>query len=214
MFDFTSIHPFNDGNGRMSRLLMLLLLYKNGYNVGKYVSIEREIEQSKETYYEALAASSQGWGAGRHSYVPFVRYMLGVVLACYRALDAKVAIAHAASSEEGLYEYFSMHLGGVSKQEILDDNPFMSQRTLERCLQKMQAEGTVKKLGAARYGILPCWVVALVEAAAVAGLWLLGAVDAAAVTCSPWVRIGFQRRAPVLRLRLPPRDSASVVMFV
>lgn len=137
MFDFTSIHPFNDGNGRMSRLLMLLLLYKNGYNVGKYVSIEREIEQSKETYYEALAASSQGWGAGRHSYVPFVRYMLGVVLACYRALDAKVAIAHAASSEEGLYEYFSMRLGGVSKQEILDDNPFMSQRTLERCLQKM-----------------------------------------------------------------------------
>ncbi len=76
VFDFVSIHPFNDGNGRMSRLLTLLLLYRCGYTVGKYVSIEKEIERSKETYYEALGASSAGWQDGENDYTPFVTYML------------------------------------------------------------------------------------------------------------------------------------------
>ena len=84
VFDFVSIHPFNDGNGRMSRLLTLLLLYRSGYTVGKYVSIEKEIERTKSTYYEALAASSIGWQDGNNDYVPFVTYMLGVITACYK----------------------------------------------------------------------------------------------------------------------------------
>ena len=79
VFDFVSIHPFNDGNGRMSRLLTLLLLYQNGYTVGKYVSIEAEIEKSKETYYEVLRASSTGWSEGKNDYTPFVTYLLGVI---------------------------------------------------------------------------------------------------------------------------------------
>ena len=83
ILDFLCIHPFNDGNGRMSRLLTLLLFYKAGYTVGKYVSLEMLIEKSKETYYETLQASSYGWHAGNNSYEPFVRYYLGISLKAY-----------------------------------------------------------------------------------------------------------------------------------
>ena len=74
------IHPFNDGNGRMSRLLTLLMLCRNGYMVGKYISIEHLIEQSKSTYYEALAASTQGWDDNANDYAPFTNYLLGIIL--------------------------------------------------------------------------------------------------------------------------------------
>ena len=77
---FLCIHPFNDGNGRMSRLLTLLLFYKAGYIVGKYVSMEMLIEKTKETYYEALQACSTGWHEGENSYEPFVKYYLGIML--------------------------------------------------------------------------------------------------------------------------------------
>ena len=80
ILDFLCIHPFNDGNGRMSRLLTLLLFYKAGYIVGKYVSMEMLIEKTKETYYEALQASSTGWHEGENSYEPFVKYYLGIML--------------------------------------------------------------------------------------------------------------------------------------
>ena len=80
VLDFLCIHPFNDGNGRMSRLLTLLLLYRSGYIVGKYISIEKVIEQSKETYYETLQRSSVGWHENKNDYAPFVRYLLGPLL--------------------------------------------------------------------------------------------------------------------------------------
>ena len=83
VLDFTCVHPFGDGNGRMSRLLTLLLLYRCGYMVGKYVSVEGEIERTKGDYYGALAESSRGWDEGENDPGPFVRYMLGTVLACY-----------------------------------------------------------------------------------------------------------------------------------
>jgi Fic family protein len=151
IFDFVSIHPFNDGNGRMSRLMTLLLLYRCGYTVGKYVSIEAEIEATKETYYEALAASSVGWESGENDYEPFVTYMLGVITACYTELDKRfAALSSNGSNEDTLRAYFDGLLGKVSKRQILDDNPVMSQRTVERILQKMQAEGYIEKVGAAR----------------------------------------------------------------
>ncbi len=151
VFDFVSIHPFNDGNGRMSRLLTLLLLYRNGYTVGKYVSIEAEIERTKETYYEALAASSIGWSGGESDYTPFVTYMLGVVGACYATLDERFStLSSSGSNEDALREYFGSMVAGVSKREIMDANPTMSQRTVERILQKLQAEGFIEKVGAAR----------------------------------------------------------------
>ena len=151
VFDFVSIHPFNDGNGRMSRLLTLLLMYRNGYDVGKYVSIEKEIEVSKETYYEALAASSSGWQNGENDYAPFVTYMLGIVIACYRELDSRFSIvALPAGNEEAIRAFFDRLIGTATKREIMDANPNMSQRTLERILGKLQDEGVVEKVGAAR----------------------------------------------------------------
>lgn len=151
VFDFVSIHPFNDGNGRMSRLLTLLLMYRNGYDVGKYVSIEKEIEASKETYYEALAASSSGWQNGENDYAPFVTYMLGIVIACYRELDSRFSVvALPTGNEEAIRAFFSRLIGTATKREIMDANPNMSQRTLERILAKFQDEGVVEKVGAAR----------------------------------------------------------------
>ena len=151
IFDFVSIHPFNDGNGRMSRLFTLLLLYKNGYDVGKYVSVEAEIERSKETYYDALRAISAGWARGEADYAPFVTYMLGVIGACYAELDRRMqAVAEGATGEEALRSYFDDLVGSASKREILDAIPSLSQRTAERLLQKLQREGYVEKVGAAR----------------------------------------------------------------
>lgn len=151
VFDFVSIHPFNDGNGRMSRLLTLLLMYRNGYDVGKYVSIEKEIENSKETYYEALSASSTGWQNGENDYVPFVTYMLGIVTACYRELESRFSVvALPAGNEESIRAFFDRLVGTATKREIMDANPNMSQRTLERILAKLQGEGVVEKVGAAR----------------------------------------------------------------
>lgn len=151
VFDFVSIHPFNDGNGRMSRLMTLLLLYRNGYTVGKYLSIEAEIEKTKETYYEALSASSIGWNAGRSDYAPFVTYMLGIIEACYSALDARLsALSSSDSNESIIRRYFDTSIGSVSKLEIANANPTISQRTIERILPKLQAEGYIEKIGAAR----------------------------------------------------------------
>lgn len=151
VFDFVSIHPFNDGNVRMSRLLTLLLMYRAGYDIGKYISIEKEIERTKETYYEALAASSAGWQDGENDYVPFVTYMLGVMTACYKELDGRFEVVTApASNEESVRAFFTRFVGAASKREIMDANPGMSQRTLERILSKLQDEGVVEKVGAAR----------------------------------------------------------------
>ena len=150
-FDFVCIHPFNDGNGRMSRLLTLLLLYRCGYTIGKYVSMEKEIERTKETYYEALAASSPGWQDGENDYVPFVTYMLGVLTACYKELDQRFArVCAPGGNEETLRAYFSQLVGSATKYDIMDANPSMSKRTIERILKKLQDEGLVEKTGAAR----------------------------------------------------------------
>lgn len=150
-FDFMSIHPFNDGNGRMSRLLTLLLMYRSGYEVGKYISIEKEIESTKETYYEALAESSQGWRERKSDYVPFVTYMLGIIDACYRELANRFSLAGApANNEDAVRTFFERLIGPATKREIMDANPGMSQRTLERILSRLQQEGLIEKVGAAR----------------------------------------------------------------
>lgn len=151
IFDFVSIHPFNDGNGRMGRLLTLLLMYRSGYDVGKYVSIEREVERTKTTYYEALAASSTGWQDGENDYVPFVTYMLGIVTACYKELENRFeVVASPMGNEESVRAFFSNLVGTATKREIMDTNPGMSQRTLERILSKLQNEGVIERVGAAR----------------------------------------------------------------
>ena len=151
VFDFVSIHPFIDGNGRMSRLLMLLPLYQNGYLAGKYLSLEKEIEQTKQTYYEVLQESSVGWAKRENNYLPFVTYFLGIVLSCYRELDERLSIADGASgNEEVVARVLMKAIAPISKHQVEELCPTLGARTVERTLQKMVKEGTVKKVGAAR----------------------------------------------------------------
>ena len=150
VFDLTCIHPFMDGNGRMSRLLTLLLLYRSGYTAGRYVSIERLIQRTRETYYEALLASSQGWHEVANDYRPFVRYMLGVVLAAYRDLSARADAMRAAGSTKAdrVEEMLTQYQVPVRKRDILDRYPDISETTVERTLAQMLKRGTITKIGA------------------------------------------------------------------
>ena len=153
VLDFLCIHPFNDGNGRMSRLLTLLLLYRAGYIVGKYISIEKLIEESKETYYEALRQSSQKWHEEANDYAPFVRYTLGVVAAAYRDFSTRVQALAASdmSKPDRIREIIKGTLGKITKAEIIEQCPDISQITVQRTLADLQKSGEILKLGGGRY---------------------------------------------------------------
>lgn len=153
VLDFLCIHPFNDGNGRMSRLLTLLLLYRAGYIVGKYISIEKLIEESKETYYEALQQSSQKWHEEANDYAPFVRYTLGVVAAAYRDFSTRVQALAASdmSKPDRIREIIKGTLGKITKAEIIEQCPDISQITVQRTLADLQKSGEILKLGGGRY---------------------------------------------------------------
>lgn len=153
ILDFLCIHPFNDGNGRMSRLLTLLLLYRADYIVGKYISIEKLIEQSKETYYEALQESSVGWHENKNSYEPFVRYMLGVIVAAYRDFSSRVQLLTASglSKPDRIREIIKGTLGKITKAELMKKCPDISQITIQRTLNDLQKRGEIIKLSGGRY---------------------------------------------------------------
>ena len=149
VFDFLCIHPFNDGNGRMSRLLTLLLLYRQGYVVGKYISLERQIEQSKQTYYEVLRESSDGWNAGRNDPVPFLRYMLGTVIKAYREFESRVThlVNGKMTKADRIRMAFEQRLGKVTKADIALECPDISISTIEQTLGKLLSEGVIEKVG-------------------------------------------------------------------
>lgn len=151
-FDFTCIHPFVDGNGRMSRLLTLLLLYQSGYMVGKYVSIEHEIEKTKQTYYEALHESSFGWSEGESSYVSFVRYLLGIILSAYRGFESRIGGLTDKSLSKALRveKLFSKKIGKITKADILNELPDISQTTVERSLKELLDAKKIEKVGSGR----------------------------------------------------------------
>lgn len=153
ILDFLCIHPFNDGNGRMSRLLTLLLLYRSGYIVGKYISIEKVIEQSKETYYKTLQQSSAGWHENQNDYTPFVRYMLGVIVAAYRDFSSRVQVlvTSGMSKPDRIREVIKGTLGKITKAEIMEKCPDISQITVQRALIELQKKGEIIKLGGGRY---------------------------------------------------------------
>lgn len=153
VLDFLCIHPFNDGNGRMSRLLTLLLLYRQGYIVGKYISIEKLIEQSKETYYEALQQSSQNWHEGKNDYLPFVRYSLGIVAAAYRDFSSRVKLLTTSGigKPDRIREILKNHLGKMTKAELMKQCPDISIATVQRSLIELQKSGDIIKLGGGRY---------------------------------------------------------------
>ena len=153
ILDFLCIHPFNDGNGRMSRLMTLLLLYQSGYFVGKYISIERLIADSKETYYEVLQDSSAGWHEGTNDYLPFVRYMLGIVVAAYREFTSRVdiLITRGLSKPERVREIIRSTTGRITKTQIMKQCPDISQKTVERALKELMDSGWIIKIGGGRY---------------------------------------------------------------
>lgn len=153
ILDFLCIHPFNDGNGRMSRLLTLLLLYRAGHIVGMYISIEKLIEQSKETYYETLQESSLHWHEEENDDAPFVRYMLGVIVAAYRDFSSRVQllVTSGMSKPERVREIVRGSIGKMTRAQIMEKCPDISRVTVERALTDMVKKGEILKIGGGRY---------------------------------------------------------------
>lgn len=152
VLDFLCIHPFSDGNGRMSRLLTLLLLYRSGFVVGKYISVEMLIEKSKEQYYETLRESSIGWHENVNSYLPFVRYMLGVLVKAYGEFEQRVGYLASRKLTKGdrVREIISSHLGKITKRDILTMAPDISEAMVEKVLADMVVNGVIEKVGNGR----------------------------------------------------------------
>lgn len=149
VLDFLCIHPFNDGNGRMSRLLTLMLLYRSGYIVGKYISMESLIEKSKETYYEALQESSYAWHESASDYLPFLRYYLGVTIKAYKEFHDRVEHLQYRnlSKAERIKALFDKKTGKTTKAEILALCPDISQTTVERTLNELLQKAYIEKIG-------------------------------------------------------------------
>lgn len=153
ILDFLCIHPFDDGNGRMSRLLTLLLLYQSGFIVGKYISIEKIIEESKETYYEVLYDSSINWHENENDYKPFVNYMLGVIINAYKEFESRVKLLTnpQLSKADRIREIMKNHIGTITKAELINLNPDISDTTIQRALADLLKSGEIEKIGGGRY---------------------------------------------------------------
>lgn len=156
ILDFLCIHPFDDGNGRMSRLLSLLLMYKSNYDVGKYVSFEQQINLNKRSYYEALRLSSLSWEEGKNDYSHFIKNFITTLYKCYLELEKRLATVglKKIKKEERIKMVLLNSLLPMSKQEILDIVPDISGSTIERVLANMLKGGQIEKYGSfkdARY---------------------------------------------------------------
>lgn len=146
--DFLCIHPFTDGNGRMSRLLTLLLLYQSGIEVGRYISVERIVEQSRESYYEALALSSAGWHEGAHDLQPWLEYFLGVLIVAYREFEARVgSVGSQRGAKRDLVIDCIRHLPTrFSHADIVRGCPGVSRPTVDRALRDLRESGEIRLL--------------------------------------------------------------------
>lgn len=146
--DFLCIHPFNDGNGRMSRLLTTLLLYRNGFYVGKYISLESKIAKNKELYYDALRQSQAGWHEGKADAVPFIKYILGTVLSAYKDFDDRFSLIETKlSALETVRQATMKKTGRFRKQDIMELCPSLSISSVEGALRKLVDEGELKREG-------------------------------------------------------------------
>lgn len=150
ILDFLCVHPFNDGNGRMSRLLTLLLLYRAGYTVGKYISVEMLIEKTKETYYESLQSSSVGWHNNTNSYAPFLEYFLGVLIKAYKEFENRVIYLKNFKKSDRIRMLFDKTVGSLSKKQIMEIYPDISKVTAERTLINLVKTGYIRKIGSGR----------------------------------------------------------------
>lgn len=152
--DFLCIHPFNDGNGRMSRLLTLLLLYKNGYSVGKYISIEKQIEKTKDIYYDTLEEADAGWHEEENDFIPFIRYMLQVILACYTEFEERVGLMNSSGQGSSAYDivkkYTEEKVGKFTGAEVVTHCPSIGRSSVLAALKKLTEEGVILKQGSGR----------------------------------------------------------------
>ena len=146
--DFLCIHPFNDGNGRMSRLLTTLLLYRSGFYVGKYVSLEAKIAKNKDLYYNALSASQNGWHDGTDDPVPFIKYLLGTILAAYKDFADRFALVEIKRSALDTVRLATQNkIGRFTKQDIRELCPSLSVSSVEGALRKLVASGELNREG-------------------------------------------------------------------
>ena len=149
--DFLCIHPFNDGNGRMSRLLTTLLLYRNGFYVGKYISLEAKIAKNKDLYYDALNQAQHGWHEGTEDVVPFIKYLLGTILATYKDFEERFSLVETKLSALEMVRRATMNkIGRFSKQDIRELCPSLSVSSIEGALRKLIELGEVKREGSGR----------------------------------------------------------------
>ena len=153
ILDFVSIHPFNDGNGRMSRLLTLLLLYKANYMVGKYISIEKIIEETKYSYYDTLEKSSINWHNNENDYSYFVEYYLGIILNAYKEFDSRINIVEnkKITAYDRIIGIFKDNIIPIDKAFIINKCPDLSETTIERVLNKLLKEDKIVKISGGRY---------------------------------------------------------------
>ena len=146
--DFLCIHPFNDGNGRMSRLLTTLLLYQSGFYVGKYISLEAKIAKNKDLYYDALAQSQIGWHDGNEDATPFIKYILRTILAAYKDFEDRMEIVEPKiSALEMVRKASKVKIGQFSKQDIRELCPTLSDSSIESAFRKLITAGEIKKEG-------------------------------------------------------------------
>lgn len=146
--DFLCIHPFNDGNGRMSRLLTTLLLYRSGFYVGKYISLEAKIAQNKELYYRALAQSQDGWQEGKEDILPFIKYLLGIILSAYKDFADRFAIVEEKRPAIDMVRLaVENKIGRITKQDIREQCPSLSVSSIEGALRKLVETGELKREG-------------------------------------------------------------------
>lgn len=146
--DFLCIHPFNDGNGRMSRLLTTLLLYRNGFYVGKYISLEAKIAKHKDLYYDALAQSQIGWHDEQEDIMPFIKCLLGTILSAYRDFEDRFSLVETKQSAIDTVRQASLQkMGRFTKQDIRELCPSLSISSIEAALRKMVADGEIIREG-------------------------------------------------------------------
>lgn len=146
--DFLCIHPFNDGNGRMSRLLTTLLLYRNGFYVGKYISLEAKIARNKDLYYSALSQAQHGWHDGTEDVVPFIKYLLGTILAAYKDFEDRFSLVETKLPALEMVRQASMYkIGRFNKQDIRELCPTLSNSSIEKAFRDLIALGEIQKEG-------------------------------------------------------------------
>lgn len=149
--DFLCIHPFNDGNGRMSRLLTTLLLYRSGFYVGKYISLEAKIAKNKELYYEALQASQDGWLEGKEDPVPFIKYLLGTILAAYKDFGDRFSLVEEKKPALEIVRMATVNkIGRFTKQDIRELCPSLSISSIEGALRTLVDNGELIREGSGK----------------------------------------------------------------